>query len=70
MPRLPGENPQSPRVPLFRYHRVPVKKGLPPEVEISLGPSAAWVLAILLSLMAAAFGLELPGPWPHAGWFR
>ena len=70
MPRLPGENPERTQFPLFRYRRVVVKKGLPPEVEISLGPSAAWVLAILLSIIAAAFGLPLPGPWQHMGWFR
>ena len=40
-------------------------------LKISLGPSAAWVLVVLLTLIAAAFGLELPGPpWQLEGWFR
>jgi len=41
------------RLPFLSFRRVPVKKGRD-AIEVSLGPSAAWVL---IALIAAVFGL-------------
>jgi hypothetical protein len=58
------------RFPLFSYRRIPRNKELPPELEITVGPWAAGVIVVFLTLIAAALGLELPAPSSLLPWFR